>query len=59
MSEMKNNTYPASTSTINTITVAVSCVQSRNIKKKRLPVEHDSCGFSSNSSSNLSPERRP
>ena len=58
MSEMKNNTYPVSTSTINTITVAFSPIQSRNVKKKRLRVELDTCGFSSDSSSNLSPKRR-
>ena len=57
MSEMKNNTYAASTSTINKITVAVSPVQSRNVKKKRLRVEHDSS--SDGSTSDSSAERKP
>lgn len=59
MSELKNNSA-ASASTVNTITVAVSPVQPRNIKRKRLREKSDSCDVSSDSSaSDSSPERKP
>ena len=59
MSELKINSA-ASASTVNAITVAVSPVQPRNIKRKKLPEESDSCDVSSDSSaSDSSPERKP
>ena len=59
MSELKNNSA-ACVSTVNTITVAVSPVQPRNVKRKRLREKNYSCNVSSDSSSSdSSPERKP
>ena len=59
MSELKINSA-ASASTVNAKTVAVSPVQPRNIKRKRLQEESDSCDVSSDcSASDSLPDRKP